>query len=96
MLLEICVGDSLGVGFEYINHKIVEEFNKGFSYRQHPTHVDLKPGMYSDDTMMSVALTQSLLENKGFVPEKVAQKYLDWYNTPIQRYFKTIDLIISS
>jgi ADP-ribosylglycohydrolase len=38
-------------------------------------------GQYTDDTLMPIALAESLLANDGFNPEKVSQKYLVWYNS---------------
>jgi ADP-ribosyl-[dinitrogen reductase] hydrolase len=40
-----------------------------------------QPGQYTDDTLMSMALSASLIEKTGFDPEDVAKKYLAWYNS---------------
>ena len=33
----------------------------------------------TDDTAMALALAESLIENRNFIPQKVAQKYLEYY-----------------
>src|SRR5208282_93978 len=38
-------------------------------------------GQYTDDTLMSIALSLSLIEKGGFDPDHVAQEYLAWYNS---------------
>lgn len=40
-----------------------------------------QPGQYTDDTLMSIALATSLIENQGFNGEDVANKYLAWMNS---------------
>lgn len=40
-----------------------------------------QPGQYTDDTLMSIALATSLIENRGFNGEDVANKYLAWMNS---------------
>lgn len=40
-----------------------------------------EPGQYTDDTLMSMALSASLIEKTGFDPEDVAKKYLAWYES---------------
>ena len=37
-----------------------------------------QPGQYTDDTLMSLALSASLLEKNGYDPEDAAKKYLAW------------------
>ena len=60
MLLELAIGDAYGAGFEYANSHYVRAGNDLSSYRQHPKH-RLKPGCYTDDTQMSVAITEMIL-----------------------------------
>jgi ADP-ribosyl-[dinitrogen reductase] hydrolase len=40
-----------------------------------------EPGQYTDDTLMSIALSLSLIDKGGFDPDHVAQEYLAWYNS---------------
>lgn len=38
-------------------------------------------GQYTDDTLMSIALSSSLIDKQGFDPEDVAKAYLAWYDS---------------
>lgn len=70
MLLELAVGDAFGCGYEFTADRPVN----AVSYRQHPKHLLLRPGMYSDDTQMSLAVAEVLLETDD-------PSYLDFANS---------------
>lgn len=36
-------------------------------------------GQYTDDTLMSIALSKSIIQSSGFDPKDVANEYLNWY-----------------
>jgi ADP-ribosylglycohydrolase len=76
MLLHIALGDAYAAGFEYIKfHPDEPEFKeiRAFQgYMQHPGHQGLRPGMYTDDTQMSIAVAETLI-NKG-----TSASYNDW------------------
>jgi ADP-ribosylglycohydrolase len=77
-LLGTAIGDALGVPFEtkLSNFEpLVNWDNETFLGSEHHK---LKPGQYSDDTQMSLMVAESLLENKGFKPEDLAARYVDW------------------
>jgi len=61
MLVEMAIGDAYGAGFEYVPEKIVRSENNLRGYRQHQKHKTLKPGHYTDDTQMAIAITEQLL-----------------------------------
>jgi ADP-ribosylglycohydrolase len=61
MLVEIAIGDSYGVGYEYVSDVVIRKTNQVIAYRQHPKHIEIKPGSYSDDTQMALGLAQFLL-----------------------------------
>ncbi len=67
MLLFIGIGDAFAAGVEYVdNHKNPELIKRALEfeeYVQHPTHSDLFPGAYTDDTEMSVANARVLVEH---------------------------------
>jgi len=69
MLVRIAQGDAYGLATEYIkfprDQAIYDKALKFESYGQHPTH-SLKPGCYSDDTQMSIGVTEVLLEEEGY------------------------------
>ena len=67
MLIEIAIGDSYGAGFEYVSDEVIKTHNNGQSYIQHPIH-KLRPGQYTDDTQMTIAIYEYLKECK-FIPD---------------------------
>jgi ADP-ribosyl-[dinitrogen reductase] hydrolase len=81
-LVGCAVGDALGVPFEMKapSHKSLKEwdglFRDGGTFRKFN-----KAGEWSDDTIASICLTESLLECNGFDVENAAQKYLEWYKS---------------
>lgn len=80
-LVGCAIGDALGNPFEMknANHHCILQWNGLF--KDGGTFWKGKAGQYTDDTLMSIALSESLIENNGFFPEKVAQEYLNWYNS---------------
>ncbi|MDI2131579.1 ADP-ribosylglycohydrolase family protein [Yinghuangia seranimata] len=67
MLVELAVGDAYGAGFEYAPADFVRRGNTLARYVQHPTHSDVGPGRYTDDTQMSIAVAEWLLD--GTAPD---------------------------
>jgi len=80
-LVGCAIGDALGNPFEMknANHHSILQWDGLF--KDGGTFWKGKAGQYTDDTLMSIALSESLIENNGFFPEKVAQEYLNWYNS---------------
>lgn len=78
VLVGTAVGDALGVPFESMlvnNKELINWDGKTFTgsvYHQ------LLPGQYSDDTQMSIMVAESLINNKGFNPDDLAVRYVDW------------------
>lgn len=78
VLVGTAVGDALGVPFESMlvnNKELISWDGKTFTgsvYHQ------LLPGQYSDDTQMSIMVAESLINNKGFNPDDLAVRYVDW------------------
>lgn len=64
LLLFIAIGDAVAAATEYVKRhehpKLIEDVLRLDGYYQHPTHLDLKPGMYTDDTQMSIAVAEVL------------------------------------
>lgn len=78
VLLGTAVGDALGVPFEtkLVNYEpLVKWDGKEFLGSEHHK---LKPGQYSDDTQMSLMVAESLIANRGFNPDDLAARYVDW------------------
>lgn len=90
MLLRIAQGDAFACAVEYVKRKehpelfeTVEKFN---AYHQHPTHLKLRPGMYSDDTQMSISVAEALIDaQEGCVlfPESLTHEGFvrRWFDT---------------
>lgn len=76
MLIELTIGDAYGAGFEYVDRKEVLLHNN-LSYYQHPKHTNTKPGMYTDDTQMSLAIAELILENKEWTSLNIASKFVE-------------------
>ena len=75
MLLELAVGDAYGAGFEYAEPEFVEAYNDLSRYVQHPRH-QLKPGSYTDDTQMSLAIAETLVAQEPWTPEVLAHRFV--------------------
>jgi len=97
VLLGTAVGDALGVPFEtkLANYEpLVAWDGKTFLGSKHH---GLQPGQYSDDTQMSLMVAESLIENHGFNPDDLAERYVDWIVSGRARgYGKTTLLAIQN
>jgi ADP-ribosyl-[dinitrogen reductase] hydrolase len=80
-LVGCAIGDALGNPFEMkpAISPALQEWD-GF-FKAGGTFWKGQPGQYTDDTLMSMALSASLITKSGFDPEDVAAKYLAWYNS---------------
>ncbi|HLZ60189.1 MAG TPA: ADP-ribosylglycohydrolase family protein [Ktedonosporobacter sp.] len=76
MLLELAIGDAYGAGFEYVDMEMIERHNNLSRYVKHPSH-HIKPGAYTDDTQMSLAVVEAMLSGKPWTAELLAQKFVD-------------------
>jgi ADP-ribosylglycohydrolase len=75
MLLELAIGDAYGAGFEYADSELVQRDNDLSRYIQHPRH-QIKPGCYTDDTQMSLAIAETLLSGEPWTPEVLAHRFV--------------------
>jgi ADP-ribosylglycohydrolase len=78
MLLELAIGDAYGAGFEYASPDIVQCYNDLSRYVQHPRH-QLKPGSYTDDTQMSLAIAQAIVAQEPWTPEVLATRFVETF-----------------
>jgi ADP-ribosylglycohydrolase len=76
MLLELAVADAYGAGFEYAPPALVREHNTAAYYIQHPRHA-LRPGCYTDDTQMSLAIAEALVGGDRWAPLNLARRFVD-------------------
>lgn len=79
-LTGLAVGDALGMPFEtcHFSDKKLAEWDGSF---QASEFHGLKPGQWTDDTQMAVALTGSLLYHRTYAPSDVAKRYLAIYRS---------------
>jgi ADP-ribosylglycohydrolase len=75
MLLELAIGDAYGAGFEYAADRIVHEQNDLSCYIQHPRY-RRKPGCYTDDTQMSLAVAETIVADDPWTSEVLAQRFV--------------------
>jgi ADP-ribosyl-[dinitrogen reductase] hydrolase len=77
MLLELAIGDAYGAGFEYVNSHLIRQFNDLSCYVQHPRHSGIKPGMYTDDTQMTLAIVETILSGENWSPSTLARRFVE-------------------
>lgn len=75
MLIELAIGDAYGAGFEYVSRQFVERHNDLSGYVQHPRH-NIRPGHYTDDTQMSLAIAEAIISNVPWTPEHLANQFI--------------------
>lgn len=76
MLVEPAIGDAYGAGFEHTDPSFVAAHNSLREYVQHPAHVGVQPGMYTDDTQMTIAVAEALLSGEPWTPENLAERFV--------------------
>ena len=79
MLLELAVGDAYGDGFEYAGRSNCRDPQQAV-YVQHPRHRGTKPGMYTDDAQMSLAIAELLVDGVGWTPHRIAAKFVEVFH----------------
>ncbi|HEX7735064.1 MAG TPA: ADP-ribosylglycohydrolase family protein [Ktedonobacteraceae bacterium] len=75
MLLEIAIGDAYGAGFEYADIEFIQKYNNLSAYVKHPRH-KIKPGAYTDDTQMSLAVAEAIVAGKPWEPRMLAHRFV--------------------
>lgn len=75
MLQELAIGDAYGAGFEYASAEHVAKHNTLGGYVANEKHA-LKPGCYTDDTQMSIAVAECLLSGKPLTRELFADAFV--------------------
>jgi hypothetical protein len=84
MLVEIAIGDAYGAGFEYVkDYSIIENYNNLSGYIKHPIH-NLQPGSYTDDTQMSIAIAELIINENVWTPEIIAKYFLEAFHRDVR------------
>jgi ADP-ribosylglycohydrolase len=76
MLLELAVGDAYGAGFEYAPLDLIRKHNTATHYIPHPRH-NIRPGCYTDDTQMSLAVAEALVSGEHWTPQNLARRFVE-------------------
>lgn len=84
MLIELAIGDAYGAGFEYANRQLIRQFNTLERYHQHPRHSGIHPGMYTDDTQMTLAIAELMVEGAAWTPHNLAHKFVECFKRDVR------------
>jgi len=76
VLLELAIGDAYGAGFEYVDREIIRRWNDLSRYVKHPRH-NIRPGSYTDDTQMSLAIAEAIVSGEPWNPALLARKFVE-------------------
>jgi ADP-ribosylglycohydrolase len=76
VLVELAVGDAYGAGFEYAPEHVVREHNDLSGYIVHPRH-EIPAGHYTDDTQMSLAIAEALVDGLDWTPRVLAGLFVE-------------------
>ena len=98
MLVEIALGDSFGAGFEFAKPERLAELKNDLStYYPHNLPGYLPPGSYTDDTQMSIALAEHIVEGSEWSHEALADRFVDTYKRdPRNGYSRRLQSILES
>lgn len=79
MLVNIAIGDAYGSGFEFKPAEFVECHNTAeLPYLPHSLSTR-GPGNYTDDTQMSLAIAEHIIEGGKWTQKAVAQRFIDTF-----------------
>ena len=77
MILEIAIGDAYGAGFEFVKDSIIENEHKMNKYSD--SRIDnIKAGEYTDDTQMTIAISELLLQEDVWSKELIARYFFEY------------------
>ncbi|WP_028478569.1 ADP-ribosylglycohydrolase family protein [Nocardia sp. CNY236] len=97
MLIELAVGDAYGAGFEYADPDFIAERNLLTGYVQHPTHLGVRPGAYTDDTQMTLAIAELLISGDSWGREALAECFVRAYHRdPRDGYARRFQLFLDT
>jgi len=80
-ILGVAIGDALGAPVEGLSEEeIKNRYGKIIDFTEAPDK-NLKKGEWTDDTAMTLAILEALVENGFFDVHSVIEKFLKWFNT---------------
>lgn len=84
MILEGAIGDAYGAGFEFANYEKIKAKNNLSKYETHPLFEEIN-GKYTDDTQMSIAIAELLIEEKEWTSLIIANKFVEVFKRDTRR-----------
>ncbi len=76
MLTMLAIGDAYGAGFEFSDPEHIKSHNNLRYYLSSP---GISPGCYTDDTQLSLALSELLISGRDWSPERIADAFIQAY-----------------
>jgi ADP-ribosyl-[dinitrogen reductase] hydrolase len=80
-LLGLAVGDAMGGPLEFMSRQQVQIKHGLVTGMIGGGWLGLRPGAWTDDTTMALALADSLVEKRGFDRTDVARRYVEWFRS---------------
>jgi ADP-ribosyl-[dinitrogen reductase] hydrolase len=78
MLIELAIGDAYGAGYEYVDARLAKQNQITNGYVRHPRHA-IVPGAYTDDTQMTLAIAEVIVEGKPWTAEVLATAFVQTF-----------------
>lgn len=75
MILEAAIGDAFGACFEVLDASEIAPHITDLNYKMIQPGL-IKPGCYTDDTQMMIALAEAVIEDDPFTPESLAERFV--------------------
>jgi ADP-ribosyl-[dinitrogen reductase] hydrolase len=79
MLVDMAIGDAFGAAFEFVPLERQRELGLDYTrwiYQQHP-ELPLGNGRYTDDTQMSLAIAEAIVQDRNLSRERLADKFVE-------------------
>lgn len=93
MLVEIAIGDAYGAGFEFSSRERILRSNDLSGYVAH--ELGIEAGRYTDDTQMSIAVSEVLLSDADLTGDAFADAYVRCYKRdPRKGYAKGMQALL--
>lgn len=81
VLYGLAAGDALGAPLEFMSASQISQTHETVREMLPGGWLNVKPGEVTDDTQMTVAVAQGILDNPEHPVEAVGRHFLDWYAT---------------
>lgn len=96
VLTAIAIGDAFGAGYEMIPRIQIPEVFDFTGYRQNTKISTVPPGHYTDDTQMSLAIAELLVEGEGITRKNLANRFVrNFKRDPVNGYARNFQKFLS-